>query len=91
MTSGEHRDPTVASTTIGQEVERRDDVPMPRKHAASVNAVGEWEAKQMQSPHPSVASPVSSPPAAGMAEQARRSEERACTRTLPELVPARDS
>ena len=87
----EHRDPTTVSGGGEREAERHGDVPVPRKRAWSADAVGEREAKRTRSSCPSVASLVSSPPIAGVAEQARRSEERACTRALPELVPACDS
>ena len=66
-------------------------VPSPRKHAASVDAIGKWEVKRTRSPRPSVASPVSSPPTADAAEQAGRFEEHSGTRASPGLVPARDS
>ena len=45
-TSAERRDPVAASAAGEQEVERRSDVPMPRKRAASADAVGEREAKR---------------------------------------------
>ena len=80
-TSMERRDLVVASAGDEQEVERHGDVPTPRKHAVSVDAVSEWEAKRTRSPPPLVVSPVSSPPAVGTAEQARRSEERVHTHT----------
>ena len=57
----------------------------------SAHAIGKREAKRTQSLRPSVASSVSSPPTAGVAEQARRSEERACTRTSSGLASAHDS
>ena len=90
-TSAKHRDPVAASTGGEREVERRGDVPMPRKCTASLDAVGEWEAKQTRSPCPSMASPVSSPPTADVAEQVGWSEERAGTRASPGPVPAHDS
>ena len=68
VTSVERRDPTAMSAGDEQEVERRAVVPMPRKRVASTDAVGEWEAKRTRSPRPSVASPVSSPPAADAVE-----------------------
>ena len=68
VTSAEHDDPTAMSTGDEQEAERRSEVPMPRKRAASADAIGEREAKRTRSSRPSVAPPVSSPPAAGMAE-----------------------
>ena len=89
--SAERCDPMVASAGSEQKVERRGDVPVPRKHAASADAIGEWEAKRTWSPRPSEASPALSPPTLGVAEQARRSEERACTRASSGPVPARDS
>ena len=91
MTSAEHHDPAAASAGDEREVERHGNVPMPRKRAVSSDAVGEWEAKRTRSPRPSVASPVLSPPTARAAEQARRSEEWACTHVLSGLAPARDS
>jgi len=40
-TSAERHDPTAVSSSGEREAERRGDVPMPRKRAASVDAVGE--------------------------------------------------
>ena len=80
VTSAECRDPTAMFAGDEQGEERHAEVPMLRKRAARADAVGEREVKRTRSPCPSVASPVSSPPAAGVTEQARRSEERACTR-----------
>jgi len=80
MTLAVRRDPAAMSAGDEQEAERHVVVPVLRKRAASADTVDEWEAKRTWSPRPSVASPVSSPPAAGVTEQARRSEERACTR-----------
>ena len=91
VTLAERRDPTTTSAGDEQEAERRAVVPMPRKHAASTDAVGEWEAKRTRSPRPSVASPVSSPPTADAAEQAGWSEERTGTHASPGSVPTRDS
>ena len=62
-TSVERHDPMAASAGGEQEVERRGDVPTPRKRAASADAVGEREAKRTRSPCPSEALPVLSPPA----------------------------
>ena len=90
VTSAECRDPTAMSAGDEQEAERRLVVPVPRKRAVRADAVDEWEAKQMRSPHPSVASPVSSPPAVDAAEQAGRSEEPSCTRVSPGLALASD-
>ena len=45
VTSVERYDPTAASAGGEQEAERRGDVPTLRKHAASADTVGEWEAK----------------------------------------------
>ena len=45
-TSAERRDPAAASAGDEREVERRGNVPMPRKHATSSDAVGEREAKR---------------------------------------------
>ena len=72
VTSAERHDPAVTSAGDEQEAERHVVVPMLRKRTVSADTVGEWEAKQTRSPRPSVASPVSSPPATGVAEQARR-------------------
>ena len=91
VTSVERRDPTAMSAGDEQEAERRAVVPMPRKRAASADAIGEREAKWTWSPCPLVASLVSSPPAADAAEQAERSEERTGTRASLGPVPARDS
>ena len=91
VTSMERRHPTAMSASDEQEAERHTEVPMSRKHAASADTVGEREAKRTQSPSPSVASPVLSPPAIGVAEQAKQSKERACTHVSPGVVPARDS
>ena len=91
VTSAEHRDPTAMSAGDEQEAERRVVVPMLRKHAASVDAVGEWEAKRTRSPRPLVVSLVPSPPTAGVAEQAGWSKERTGTCALPGPVPMRDS
>ena len=79
VTSAERRNPTAVSATSGQEVERRGDVPMPRKHAASVDVIGEREAKRTLSPRPSSVTLVSSPPAEDATGQAQRSEEWTCT------------
>ena len=65
-TSVECREPTVASISGEREVERRGDVPMTRKRATSLDAIGEWGAKRMRSPRPSEVSPASSPPAVGV-------------------------
>ena len=89
-TSVERHDPMVASASGEQEAERRGDVPAPRKRATSANAVGEREVKRTWSPRPSKALPASSPPALGVAEQAKWSRERARTRTSSGLAPVRD-
>ena len=91
VTSKEHHDPTAMSAGDEQEAERRAVVPMPRKRAASVDAIGEWEAKQTRSPCPLVASLVSSTPAADAAEQAGRSEEWTGTCVSRGPVPTHDS
>jgi len=91
VTSVERRDPVAMSAGDEQEAERRAEVPMPRKRATSADAVSKREAKRTRSPRPSVASPVSSPPAVDAAEQARRSEEQASTRVSLGPVLARDS
>ena len=75
VTSVERCEPMAASAHGGREVERCGDVLTPRKHAVSSDAVDEWEAKRTWSSCPSEASPALSPPAPGMAGQARRSEE----------------
>ena len=66
MTSTEHHDPVAVFTSGEQEVERNDDVPTPRKRAASADIVEEQEAKWMRSPHPSEASLALSPPASSV-------------------------
>ena len=91
VTSAERRDPTAMSAGNEQEAERRAMGPVPRKRAASADATGEWEAKWTRSPCPSVASPISSPPIVDADEQARRSEEQACTCVSPGPAPVRDS
>ena len=91
VTSAERRDPVATSVGDERKAKSHATVPMPRKRAASVDAIGEWEAKRTRSPRPSVVSPVSSPPTADAAEQAGWSEERASTRASPGLVPALDS
>ena len=90
VTSVEHRDPTVMSASDEQEAERRAEVPMPMKHAASADAIGEREAKWTWSPRPLVASTVPSPPATDVADQAGRSEERTSTRASMGPVLERD-
>ena len=75
VTLAEHRNPAAMSAGDQQEAERHAVAPVPRKRAASADVVDKQEAKRMQSPRPSVASPVSSPPVADVAEQARWSEE----------------
>ena len=90
VTSVEHRNPTVMSAGDEQEAERRVVVPLPRKRAASADAVDEREGKQTRSQRSSVASLVSSLPAADAAEQAGRFEERASTHASLGPVPARD-
>ncbi|XP_066311501.1 eukaryotic translation initiation factor 3 subunit A-like [Miscanthus floridulus] len=91
VTSAESRDPAAISAGDEQEVERRAMVPMPRKHTASADTVGEWEAKQTQSPRPSVASPVLSPPAANAAQQTGQSKERTGIHASPGSALACDS
>ena len=90
VTSAERHDPTAISAGDEQEVERRTEVPMPRKRAASTDAISEREAKRTRSPRPSVASSVSSPSTTNVAEQAGRYEERAGTHASPGLVPTHD-
>ena len=91
VTLAQHRDPVAASAGDEQEVEWCMVVPAPRKSAASIDAIGEQEAKRTRSPCPLVASPVPSPPAADVAEQAGRSEERIGTHASLRPLPARDS
>ena len=91
VTSAEHRDPVATSASEEQEAARRAKVPASRKRAVSTDAVGGRAAKRTRSLCPSVALPVLSSPAAGVAEQARQSEERACTHASSKLVPACDS
>ena len=91
LTSAERRDPAATSAGDEQEAERRAVVPAPWKRAASVDAIGEREAKRTRSPRPLVASLVPSPPTADMAEQAGRSEEWSRTRASPGSVPVRHS
>ena len=67
VTSVERRDPTAMSAGDEQEAERRAEVPVPRKRAASADAVGEWEAKRTRSPRPTKVSPASSLTDVGMA------------------------
>ena len=67
VTSVVHRKPMAMSVGGGHEVERRGDIPMPRKCATSSDTIGEREAKRTRSPRPSEALPVLSPPAVGMA------------------------
>ena len=59
-TSTKRRDPAAMSTGGEQEAERRGDVPMPRKRAASAVVAGKWEVNRTRSPRPSVASTVKS-------------------------------
>lgn len=91
VTSMEHCDPMAMSAGGEQEVERRGDVPAPRKRAMSADAIGEQEVKRTWSPCPSVASPALSPPTSGVAEQARRLEEWVCTHASLGLVSVCDS
>ena len=91
VTLAERHDPAAMSTSDEQEMKRHAVVPLPRKRAASADAVGEREAKRTRSPRPSVVSLVSSPPTADAAEQARWSEELASTRVSPGPAPVRDS
>jgi len=91
VTLAEHHDPTAMSAGDEQEAERRVVVPVPRKRAASMDAIGKWEAKWTWSLRPSVATLVSSPPAVDAAEQAGRLEEWAYTHTSPGPAPVRDS
>ena len=91
VTSVERRDPVAMSAGDEQEAERRAEVPMPRKRATSADAVSKREAKRTRSPRPSVASSVSSPPVTGIVEQARQSEEQACTHTSSRPAPVCNS
>ena len=70
VTSAERRDPTAMSAGDEQEMERRMVALVLRKRAASADAADEWEVKWTRSPHPSVASLVSSSPATDVAELA---------------------
>ena len=90
MTSTVRREPTAASASGGREAERRGDVPTPRKRATSSDDVGEREVKRTWSPRPSEASSALSPPALGVARQARRSAERARTSASSGLAPVCD-
>ena len=83
VTSAEHCDPTAMSAGDEQEVERHAVVPVLRKRAMSVDAVGEREAKRTRSPCPLVASPVLSPPTVDSTEKAGWFEERTSTRASP--------
>jgi hypothetical protein len=65
-TSVEHRDPVIMSVSDGRDVERRGDVPMPRKCVASSDAISEREAKQTWSSRSLEASPALSPPTLGV-------------------------
>ena len=65
VTSAVHHKPMAMSTDDGHEAERHGDVPTPRKHATSSDAIGEWEAKRTPSLRPSEASPILSPPTLG--------------------------
>ena len=67
VTSIERRDPTAMSAANEQEAERRAEVPVPRKRAASVDAVGEREAKRTRSSRSSEASLALSTPASSEA------------------------
>ena len=75
VTSAERGGPAAMSVGDEQEAERHTVVPVPRKRAAREDIVGERAAKRTRSPRPSVASPVSSPPAMDVAEQAGWFEE----------------
>ena len=46
VTLTESHDPMAMSASDEQEAERRAVVPVPRKRAASIDAVSEWEAKR---------------------------------------------
>ena len=46
VTSAEHRGPRATSVGDEREVARRVVASMPRKRAASVDAIGEWVAKR---------------------------------------------
>ena len=90
-TSVVRHDPAAAFTAGEKEAERHGDVPVLRKRAVSLEAVGEREAKRTQSPRPFEVSLALSPPAPGVVEQARRSEEWARTRASSGPVPACDT
>ena len=91
VTSVERRDPTAMSTGDEQEAMQRTVASAPRKRVASMESVGEREAKRTRSPRPLVAASVPSPPMADAAEQVGWSEERTGTRVLPGPVPAHGS
>ena len=80
MISAESRDPTATSVGEEQEATRRAEVPASRKRAASADAVGEREAKQMRSPRPLEASSALARPTPGAVGQAKWSVEWAHTR-----------
>ena len=87
MTSAERRDLAAMSAGDEQEAERHAVVPMPRKSAASADAVGEWEAKWTRSPCPSVASPVPSSPVVDAIERDGQPKEQTGTHVLVGSVP----
>jgi len=60
-TSVVRREPTATSIGTEQEAERHGDAPTPRKHATSMDAIGEREEKRTRSPRPSEASSALSP------------------------------
>ena len=68
VTSVVRRGPTAAAVGEEQGAMRRVEVPALRKHAASVNTIGERAVKRMRSPRPSTASLVPSLPVVDMAE-----------------------
>ena len=91
MTLAERRNPAAMFAGDEKEAEKCAVVPVLRKSAASVDAIGEREAKWTRSPCPSMVSPVFSPPVADAAEQARRSKERTGTHASPRPLPVCDS
>ena len=91
VTSVERRDPTATSAGDEQEAAWRAVVPASRKHATSVDAIGELEVEWTWSPRPLLASLVLSLPAADVVEQTGRSEERTSTSASLGVVLVRDS
>ena len=87
----ERRMPTAVPIGGEHGTKTRGDALESRKHVVGKEATHEQEAKRARSSCPLVVSPVSSLPTMGATEQARRSEERACTRASLGPVSANDS